>query len=202
MSKSTDGMVDGVEVPSDGELVRAVRRGDLAAFETLLRRYQRPAAAIAYRLLSHRDDAMEVTQDAFLKAFERLGSLSQPERFKSWFLRIVSNLALNRRRSRALRKMVSLDAGVGDDDEQARLDRPDTRTPTPQEIATAADLQRLIAEEIDALPEMQRQALVFFCIEKMPQKQVAEILNCTVEMVKWHVFTARKKLKEKLGDYL
>ncbi len=63
-------------------------------------------------------------------------------------------------------------------------------------------MRRLIGESIEELPEMQRQALVLFSIAELPQKEVASMLGCSVEAVKWHVFTARKKLKDKLKDYL
>lgn len=186
----------------DGALVRAARKGELHAFEQLVERYQRRATAVSYRLLNNRDDAMEVTQDAFLKAYEKLGTLSKPERFGSWLLRIVSNLSLNRRRSRALRKTASLDVAPQGDEGRGEYDRPDTRIATPAELATAHDLQEQIDAAIEKLPEKQRMALVLFSIAKMPQNEVAEILGCSVEAVKWHVFTARKKLKEELEDYL
>ncbi len=79
---------------------------------------------------------------------------------------------------------------------------PDPSAVTPEQAASARDVQRLIAEALAELPEMQRQALVLFSIEKLPQKEVAEVLGCSVETVKWHVFTARRKLKDTLRDYL
>jgi RNA polymerase sigma-70 factor (ECF subfamily) len=186
--------------PDDGQLVGEAMKGRLEAFDRLVERYQRQATAVAYRLLNNRDDAMEIVQDAFLKAFDKLRSLSEPARFGPWVMRIVSNLALNRRRARMLRKTTSLDAA--DDGQADRMDPPDDRADGPEAAASAKDVQRLIAEALDELPEMQRQALVLFSVEKMPQKEVASLLGCSVEAVKWHVFTARKKLKERLKDYL
>ncbi|MCK4601216.1 MAG: sigma-70 family RNA polymerase sigma factor [Phycisphaerae bacterium] len=185
----------------DAALVRAARSGRLAAFDALVERYQRQATALAYRLLSNRDDAMEVTQEAFLKAFEKLDTLSRPKRFASWLFRIVSNLSLNRRRARALRKTASLDVPPHVDEGRAETNRPDTQAATPAEIVSAEELKDLIRREIDQLSEMQRLALVLFSIAKMPQGEVAEVLGCSVEVVKWHVFTARKKLKDRLKDY-
>jgi len=184
----------------DAELVRAARRGELSAFERLVERYQRRATAVAYRLLNSRDDAMDVVQDAFLKAHTRLATLAEPGRFGSWLLRIVSNLSLNLRRSRALRKAEPLEAD--DDREHGQLNRPDPAAVSPSAAASAGELGERLARAVEALPEMQRQALVLFSIEKLPQKQVAEMLGCSVEAVKWHVFTARKKLKEQFREYL
>lgn len=195
------GKVFGAQVPGDAELVCRARKGDLAAFDELVRRYQRRATAVAYRLLTNRDDAMEVTQEAFLRAYDRLETLTEPERFGAWLLRILSNLALNRRRSRALRKTASLDVTVEDDDTLG-VSQPDGRTATPLQQAAGQDMKQRLRAAIDALPEAQRQALILFSIEKMPQKQVAEILQCSVEAVKWNVFIARKRLKIVLRDVL
>jgi len=190
------------QVNDDGGLVRAARRGEPAAFEKLVGRYQRRAAAVAYRLLNNRDDAMEVVQDAFLQAFDKLGSLSRPGRFGPWFMRIVSNLALNRRRARALRTTASLDAAADGDRGRAEISLPDSRAVSPPSAASAEELRQLMARAIDELPEMQRQALVLFSIAQLPQSEVAGLMGCSVEAVKWHVFTARKKLKDKFSDYL
>ncbi len=202
MSETAEAEGGGGPRPEDAELVRATRRGDLAAFEVLVARYQRRATAVAWRLLNHREDAMDVVQDAFLKAYDRLDSLSHPGRFGSWLLRIVSNLSLNFRRARALRKTDSLAPHNDADDEDGPVNRPDPGIGDPGEEASAGELKDRIARAIADLPDMQRQALVLFAIEKMPQKQIAEMLGCSVETVKWHVFSARKKLKQRFREYL
>lgn len=195
------GTIDGAQDPSDKELVLRAREGDLAAFDELVRRYQRWLTGVAYRLLTNRDDAMEVAQDAFLRAYDRLETLSQPDKFRSWLLRILSNLALNRRRGRALRKTASLDM-TADEDDPLSANRPDTHTPTPLQEASGRDLKRYPWDAIEELPDMQRHCLILFSVEKMPQKDVADILQCSVESVKWNVFMARKKLKAKLRDMM
>ncbi len=187
----------------DAQLVRNVLRGQLGAFDELVKRYQRRAVAVAYRLLNHREDAMEIVQDAFLKAYDKLESLSQPERFGPWLLRIVNNLSLNKRRWRSLRKAASLESPQPDDEDTSmRGALPDPQGPGPLEVASGKETKQILDRLIDELPDMQKQALVLFSLQKLPQKEVAQILDCSVEAVKWHVFTARKKLKEKLKDYL
>ena len=174
----------------------------MSAFEVLVARYQRRATAVSYRLLSNREDAMDVVQDAFLKAYDRLDSLSQPGRFGPWLLRIVRNLSLNFRRARALRKTEPLETPSDGDGHGGRLNRPDPSAPSPVQEVSANEMTGLIAKAIEKLPPMQRQALVLFSIEKLPQKEIASMLGCSVEAVKWHVFAARKKLKEQLREYL
>ncbi|MFP4354569.1 MAG: RNA polymerase sigma factor [Phycisphaerae bacterium] len=186
---------------SDGDLVKAVLRGELSAFDELVRRYQRQAVAVAYRKLNNREDALEISQDAMLKAYDKLDSLHNHDRFGSWLLRIVSNLSLNRRRSRALRKTASLDI-ENPDSGRNEINLPDSSQAQPDQQVTGQELRGLIAEKIEQLPEKQQQALVLFSLQKMPQKEVAEIMGISVEAVKWHVFTARKKLKDELQQYL
>src|SRR5215218_4403750 len=99
--------------PTDGALVQQVLAGQRTCFDTLISRYQRQAVAVSYRLLGNTQDALEVTQDAFLKAFTSLDSLQKPEAFGGWLMRIVSNLSLNYRRSRKTRTAVPLAEVLG-----------------------------------------------------------------------------------------
>src|SRR6187399_969053 len=102
---SPRGPIDG---PTDGQLVSRVLAGDRKSFDELIGRYQRQAIAVSYRLLGNTNDALEVSQDAFLKAFTSLDTLQKPEAFGGWLMRIVSNLSLNYRRSRKTRTAVPL----------------------------------------------------------------------------------------------
>lgn len=188
----------------DAQLVARALAGESAAFDELVRRYERPALAVAYRLLSQAQDAQEVVQDALLRAYRALSTLANPKIFGPWLLRIVSNLALNYRRSRARRPAVSLDADSRSEDDEgdplgqllvSSQERPE------QELMTG-ELAERIRLALDELPERQRLALVLFSIEQMPQREVAEIIGCSVEAVKWHVFTARRKLRDKLSDLI
>ena len=200
MSKEQDGE-DQAYLGEDAFLVESARKGDLSAFEALVKKYQRQATSVALGLLNDMDDALEVTQDALLRAYNKIGTLSDPNRFGPWLLKIVSNLALNRRRYRKLRRTLPLD-GSADGDDGSAPGWPDPKAQTPDAIASGKDVQSLMEKAIAELPEMQRQALLMFCINGLPQKDIAQALECSVEAVKWHVFTARKKLKEKLKDYL
>lgn len=203
-------MVSGVSI-QDGEhhgetsgddvarLVQQALKGDLKAFEGLVSLFQRQANAVVYRLLNNVDDAMEVTQDAFVKAYDKLSTLSNPRQFGPWLMRIAGNLALNRRRARALRATVPIDVG---DEEERGSSIKDPSAYSPMQNACANEAQAAIAAALEDLPEIQRDALVMFSIGKVPQKDVAKALGCSVEAVKWHVFSARKKLKDKLAGYL
>ena len=195
--------------PSDGTLVRQTLAGQKRAFDQLIQRYQRQAVAVSYRLLGNSHDALEVTQDAFLKSFSSLGTLQKPEAFGGWLMRIVSNLSLNYRRGRKTRSQLPLDDLLGATDGQAAHSGQNpvgsewmSRSGDPVKRLESQELGVKLQEALGQLPEKQRQALVLFTVQEMPQKEVAEVLKCSVEAVKWHVFQGRKKLKELLKDHL
>ncbi len=180
--------------------VVAARGGDQDAFDRLVERYQRRAVAVAYRLLGNIHDATDAAQDAFLRAYQNLPKLEDPRRFGGWLMRIVTNLSLNLRRGRGRANALSTDDLIEGESE--------LRTASGALLAIAgegpetAELEDAVRVAIDGLPEKQRLALILFSMEGLPQKEVAEIMNCTVQLVKWNVFQARKTLREKLADFL
>ncbi|HEX4125254.1 MAG TPA: sigma-70 family RNA polymerase sigma factor [Tepidisphaeraceae bacterium] len=192
--------------PADGALVARVLSGERSAFDILVRRYQRQAVAVSFRLLGSNHDAQEVTQDAFLKAFTSLPTLQTPEAFGGWLMRIVSNLSLNFRRGRKTRWQLPLDEVLGPIESGSAavsgLGESTGRGDDPVRRLEGQELGQKLKEALAKLPEKQRLALIMFTIEQMPQKQVAEALQCSVEAVKWHVFQGRKKLKDLLGDVM
>jgi RNA polymerase sigma-70 factor, ECF subfamily len=205
-NRDSPGLPSGL--PSDGTLVEQVLGGRRAAFDDLVRRYQRQAVAVSYRLLGNSHDAMEVTQDAFVKAFSSLATLQKPEAFGGWLMRIVSNLSLNYRRSRKTRSQLPLDDVLGPTAGQqaaaATAGGSDwmTQSGDPVHLLESEEMGRKLQQALQQLPEKQRLAIIMFTIEEMPQKQVAETLQCSVEAVKWHVFQGRKRLREILRDHL
>jgi RNA polymerase sigma-70 factor (ECF subfamily) len=191
---------DSVEVA----LVRRARDGDADAFADLVRSYQRRVVSVAYRLLGDADDAADVSQDAFIRAYRHLSQLEDPSRLGPWLMRIATNLALNFRRARKTRSAASLDNGLTswstarspDGERRLTVGLEDDGGPLP------AELQVAISDAMEQLPDKQRLALILFSVEGMPQKEVAEVMDCSVELVKWNVFQARRKLKEMLAEFL
>jgi RNA polymerase sigma-70 factor (ECF subfamily) len=193
--------------PSDEQLVNQVLGGNAKAFDELVRRYQRQAVAVSFRLLGNTQDALEVSQDAFLKAYTSLSTLQKPGAFGGWLMRIVSNLSLNYRRSRKIRQQLPLDDVLGPQQEAQQADAPGGSewmggADNPVHSLESKEMGAKLQQALMQLPEKQRLAIVMFTIEEMPQKEVAEALQCSVEAVKWHVFQGRKKLKELLKEHL
>jgi RNA polymerase sigma-70 factor (ECF subfamily) len=193
--------------PTDGQLVERVLAGDRKAFDQLIVKYQRQAVAVSYRLLGNSQDAQEVSQDAFLKAFTSLNTLQKPGAFGGWLMRIVSNLSLNYRRARKVRQQLPLDDVLGptaSNESQSAGGGSEwmSKSGDPVHALESREMGAKLQAALQQLPEKQRLAIVMFTIDEMPQKQVAEALDCSVEAVKWHVFQGRKKLKEILKDHL
>jgi RNA polymerase sigma-70 factor (ECF subfamily) len=195
-----------VRTPPDGQLVAECLAGRRSAYDELIGRYQRQAVAVSYRLLGNIHDASEVTQDAFLKAYSSLATLQKPDAFGGWLMRIVSNLSLNYRRGRKTRSQLPLDDVLGpiESGQTEASGRSEwmSQSGDPARAAQSKEMGRRLQEALAQLPEKQRLAITMFTLEEMPQKDVAEALNCSVEAVKWHVFQGRKKLKDLMKDYV
>ena len=186
----------------DAGWVQSALAGNKEAFGYLVKAYERPAASTAYRLLGNSHDAVEVVQEALLRAYRSLDRLADPSRFGPWLLRIVSNLSLNARRSRRFGSAVTLDEQRGTDGVTSGDGPPLVSSRSPDYEVQRRELNEALEAALEALPDKQRLALVLFTIEGWAQKDIAEVLQCSVENVKWHVFQARKKLREQLGDHL
>src|SRR5262245_4107816 len=152
---SPRGPIDG---PSAGQLVSRVLAGNRKAFDELIGRYQRQAVAVSYRLLGNTNDALEVSQDAFLKAFTSLDTLQKPEAFGGWLMRIVSNLSLNYRRSRKVRSQLPLDDLLGPSggqqaDSAGGASEWTARSDDPQHTLESRELGAKLQEALNQLPE-------------------------------------------------
>lgn len=168
----------------DAALVLASRAGDRRAFEQLLARYERPVFNAAYRILHHRDDAADVTQTAFLRAYEHLDRYDPAQKFFSWLYRIAINEAMDHGAKRTPDPVVleSLpDPGEG----------PEGQTASAQ---SDARLQHALM----GLAVDQRALVVLKHVQDFSYEQIAEILACPVKTVKSRLFTARRALRDRL----
>lgn len=184
---------------ADADCVRRTLAGDTRAFDRLVERYQRRVLGVAYRLLGNAQDAADAAQEVFLRAFRSLSSLEEPQRFAGWLTRIACNLALNYRRGR--RSGVSLSVDEGDTGLNDGAVSP-ALVEVSHDPTLTDEVRQAIERAIARLPEKQRISLVLFALEGLSHKEVAEILDCGIEAVKWNVFQARKKLKDDLAEYL
>ena len=156
------------------------------------------------RLLGNLDDGLEVAQIAFVKAYEALGQLEKPSQFGAWLMKIVVNHSLNYRRKRSRYKALALDEGPSSDgsDRPRLLDQVVSREPSALDRLAGQELAEQMQAAIDELPEKLRAPLILFAVEKLPQKEIAETLGCSLQTVKWSVFEARRRLRKRLAKLM
>jgi RNA polymerase sigma-70 factor (ECF subfamily) len=177
----------GSDTPHDGELVRRARRGDERAFGLLVERYQRAAYAVAYSVTGRHEDAEDAAQESFLVALERLEECRSPERFAGWLMTIVRNRSRNLVRREVLRETDQVPIGAS------------SSTPTPDRETELAELQEVLQEALDALPEVQREIVLLHDLEGWKHREIADRIGLPSGTVRSHLHFARKALRDALG---
>lgn len=179
--------------PTDEELVDAFQAGDLSAFDALLRRWERRIQGAIYRVLGAEEDARDLCQETFLRAYRSLRSFKREARFSSWLYQIALNLCRDRIRRRRGRTMISIDAM---DDEGASLPlRPE---PSPLEMAEAGALARAVAAAVSGLPDEQREVVILKEYQDLTFLEIAEILDVPLSTVKTRLYRGLGQLRERL----
>src|SRR5579859_1790516 len=148
------------------ELVQAARKGDLASFEQLVKLYDRKVFRIAQHIVHHAEDAEDVVQEAFLKAYQNLSRFEGNSKFYTWLVRIAVNEALMKLRKRKNDKTVSLDEDVQTEDGAMPRDVADW-APTPEQNYSQAELREILTKTVQALPEGFRTVFVLRDVEGM-----------------------------------
>ena len=178
------------------EIIEKVRQGDNQAYEILVERYQSKIYNLALRMCGNEDDAFDLAQDAFVRAWKSLGSFQFESAFSTWLFRLTSNLCLDFLRAKKRRAAVSLTMS-GEEDEEAQLDVPDPAM-TPEEAVMAAEDRRILMEAINSLSADYRQIITLRAINDLSYAQIAQVLNIQEGTVKSRLSRARTELKNKL----
>jgi RNA polymerase sigma-70 factor (ECF subfamily) len=173
--------------------VAATRDGDSSAFDLLVTRWDRKIHGAAFRVLGSHEDAREVSQEAFLKAYRGLGGFEHRARFSSWLYQIALNLCRDRLRRKRGRHMVSLDE-VGED-EGARLLGS---APSIQREVETLDLSRRVARAVAELPAEQREVIVLKEYQELTFVEIAEVLGTPVSTVKTRLYRGLTQLRRRL----
>lgn len=182
----------------DEDMVRAVVAGDGAAYRGLVERYQDRVHAVAYGMLHNREEAQDVTQETFVRVYERLGSYDGEASFRSWLLRIAMNLALDviRRRKRLVvggQRDVLVEKG-GALSVEDPLDI--------EQEAYKKQVRRRLLQAVQELPEDQRQVILLRDLEGLTYAEIGTILEISESKVMARLYYARRKLVSELGEPL
>lgn len=156
----------------DLELVKQVKIGNKTAFNLLVRTHQRGLYAVVFSMLKDHGTTDDVVQESFVKAYKHLETFAAKSSFKSWLYSIAINTAKNALRSESLREKVDLDKVVLQS------------TPRMGENLEEQQLQILMAEQIEKLPEKQKMALTLRVFDELPFKEIAEIMECPYDTAK------------------
>jgi RNA polymerase sigma-70 factor (ECF subfamily) len=184
------------QAETDEQLVRKSQEDDERAFGELVSRYESKVYSLALKMLRNPEDAEDVLQDTFLRAYRGIKSFKGNSTFSTWIYRITANSALMRLRKRQL-PTVSIDDA---DEREAPINIADW-APGPVEQMLNQETQAAMTEAIDALPPEFRQVFVLRDIEELSNAEVAEILDLSVAAVKSRLHRARLKVRNRLASY-
>src|SRR5438270_6320156 len=181
-------------------LVDAARHGDVGAFEELIKRYDRNVFRIAQHITQNREDAEDVVQDAFIKAYQNLKQFQGNSKFYTWLVRIAVNEALMKLRRRKTSKTVSIDEDV--ETEEGFVPREVTDwSPNTEQLYKQAELGDILEKTIQGLPAGFRTVFVLRDVEGLSTEETADALGLSIPAVKSRLLRARLQLRERLSKY-
>lgn len=180
----------------DAVQVERCLAGDTRAYRVLFDRYRESIFRVAFRLLGHEEDALDITQEAFVRAFASLDRFRGQASFKTYLTRIAVNACLDHRR-RARPPVVALDeeqVGAGGPRELARAAEND-----PAEVAQSRELEAALDRAVNALPEAQRTTFLLHIVQGLTYREVAETLGVAIGTVMSRIYYARQQIQASLG---
>jgi RNA polymerase sigma-70 factor (ECF subfamily) len=185
----------------DLDLVHASKNGDIAAFEQLVKRYDRKLFRIAQHVTHNREDAEDAVQEAFLKAFQHLGEFREHSKFSTWLIRITLNQSLMtlRKQRRAVRE-VPLDEDFQAEGDMLPIEVIDW-APDPEQLYRTAELRDILIKALRELRPILRAVFVLRDVEGLSIAQTAEVLNLSPSAVKARLWRGRLQLRERLNKY-
>jgi RNA polymerase sigma factor (sigma-70 family) len=182
-------------------LVERSRAGDLNAYDELIRRYQERIYGTIYHMTSNHEDANDLAQETFIKAFQALKSFKGGSSFYTWIYRIAVNKTINflkQRKNRIGMSLNDLDFNAENDPDLVSL----ISDKTPRRDAVLAELQEKLNEAMGKLSEVHRLVVTLHDVQGVPHEEIARIMDCNVGTVRSRLFYARQLLQGSLADYL
>lgn len=185
----------------EADLVLKARKGDLEAYDELVRRYQERIYATIYHMTSNHEDANDLAQEAFIKAFQALKSFKGGSSFYTWVYRIAVNKTINflkQRRNRTQMSLNDLDFNAEHDPDLVAL----ISDKTPRREINLQELQEKLNEGLQKLSEPHRLVVTLHDVQGLSHEEIAEIMECNIGTVRSRLFYARQQLQAFLSDYL
>jgi RNA polymerase sigma-70 factor (ECF subfamily) len=201
-SKKADQPASSGPAPLDEQvLVKRARLGDLGAYDELVRRYQERIYATVYHMTSNHEDANDLAQEAFIKAFQALKSFKGGSSFYTWVYRIAVNKTINflkQRRNKFQISLNDLDFNAEHDPDLVAL----VSEKTPRREINLSELQEKLNVAMQKLSEPHRLVVALHDVQGLSHEEIAEIMDCNIGTVRSRLFYARQQLQAYLSDYL
>lgn len=188
------------EDTSELMLVQSAKKGDLEAFSELVKRYDRNIFRIAQHITHNEEDAQDVVQDAFLKAYQNLEQFQGNSKFYTWLVRIAVNEALMKLRRRRTDRTVSIDEDVETEEGSMPREVADWG-PNPEQLYGQSELSDILKKTIQGLPPGFRTVFVLRDVEGLSTEETAEMLGLSIPAVKSRLLRARLQLRDRLAKY-
>lgn len=184
----------------DAAMVAAVLGGDPEAYRVLVERYERRIYHVVYGMVRSPEDAHDLAQDAFIKAFQNLHRFRLESKFYTWLCRIAMNVSIDHLRKQKHRRHSEFD-DARNGSEGAQVVRLHSAKDDPAANVAKSQMYRTIMDAVDTLPDDQKQVLILRELEEMPYKEISEILNIPEGTVMSRLYYARRRLQELLADH-
>lgn len=185
----------------EGDLVKRARRGDLHAYDELVKRYQERIYATLYHMTGNHEDANDLAQESFIKAYSALKSFKGGSSFYTWLYRIAVNKTINFLKQRKNKYHLSLndiDINAENDPDLVAL----TSDKTPFRDANLTELQKKLNEALLKLSEPHRMVVVLHDVQGQSHEEIAEVMGCNIGTVRSRLFYARQQLQGYLNEYI
>ena len=191
-----------LEADSDMAIVRRVQAGDVAAFDQLVTKYRGRVYAVVYNLTANREDASDLTQDAFIKSFQSINRFQGQSSFFTWLYRIAVNSTLTHLRKNRLRTFFSFEKINEDDKVSAEVIAALTDDTGADHETFARELQEKLNEAMQKLSIPHRTVITLFEIDSLSHQEIAEVMNCSVGTVRSRLHYAKQLLQAELQPYI
>jgi RNA polymerase sigma-70 factor, ECF subfamily len=199
LSKKT---LDSGEASVDQTLLRQwikkAKSGDLESYQKIYDAFARKVLNFIYRMVNSVEEAEDLTQETFVAVFKKLGSLKDNDKFEPWLFRIARNFVYQRYRARS---PVSVPIDALDEDGQPATQLIDQRK-NPDEAFEAQELEDVVQNEINRLPEKYREVFVLSAIQHLSYQEIAEITDRSLPSVKTDIYRARLEVRKHVKEYL
>ncbi len=184
----------------DQKLIHAARNGDQKAYEALLNKYRNLVYHVMIKMVRNPQEAEDLSQEAFIKAFNALASFNEEFAFSTWLMKIATNNCIDYLRKKKL-KTYSIDEPIQYKDERVKIEVPD-KDPTPEKLLLTEERKALIDDAVQSLPPRYRHVIVLRHKEEKSYEDIAEILRLPLGTVKARIFRAREMLNKKIKGIL